>query len=545
MPRLMIRPAISPADALPAAQPQPEGVVGGPVLEPAHDIVFPESDQVGGVMLHPEGQRAFVQLRADAVDLWDLVVYAWPETLGALAAIAALLGAWRIARIFRRRQQPGAPRCRRCNYNLSGHADRLAGAAAGAAPAESAAPEPVRCPECGIDLSERAPVTGRATLRRAAPAFILMILVIGAYLALHAAGATRSSAAGWVHAPSLRAERMRRDHGLTWMDDFQTTVDVILELDLDSGATLRRVAVRPTSTYFPPDLSPDGSLMTLDGSQDRIDLVSTDSGRTVASFRNGGDVGGLHRTVRFAPAGNELYAAIIEQDRDRLVRWNWKTGARDTIVDSEAYQWAVFGDLQPVVRHYAMLHRPAGLRILAAPSFMEAYPDIGHYMRLYDEAGAELGHYPIDGPSPTAAPVVTPDGGRAFIAGRMQGVHGFDLEEGRSLAWLDPGAPPGDELAIDPAGRLLAIPIHGGRIRLRDIDRGRWAGELRFDAKLIGLSPRFSPDGRWLAAVCFESSRGGAAGGGAGAYIHHLIVFDLAEIRDGLDGDGVLEGGSR
>src|SRR5690606_20024161 len=302
-------------------------------------------------------------------------------------------------RSLRRRQQRGAPHCRECNYNLSGHAVQLRAAVSETAGSESV-PAPVRCPECGLDLMQRPPVTGRSTLRRVAPGLALVLVVIAAYGAMHMFGG-RSTAAEWFNMPSLRAEQMRQERGLTWMDDFRSSVDVILEVDLASGRSLRQVAVRKRPTYFPPDISPDGRFWTLDGGHDRIDVVETRSGRTVASFRSPTDFGPslLQRTVRFSPDGDHVHISVGDGDRDKLVRWNWKTGQQAVVVDSKAFLWRPGGAARSIIRHYAVLERPDGVRFLAAPHFLEAYPDIGHYMRIYDETGAELAHYPVAGAS--------------------------------------------------------------------------------------------------------------------------------------------------
>lgn len=521
-----------------------------PQIEPVVDITFAEADDVGAVLFLPGGDRAIVQLRADAVDAWAALTHWWPEGLGVIAAIVALIALWRIARVLRRRQRTGEPYCRKCNYNLSGHAARLetvakaadaeadgtemARAEAGGASARTAGDE-VRCPECGIDLAERPPRRGRATWRRLAPAAAVLVLVVGGYGGLHvagsAAGARRSMMAGWLSMPSLRAEALRTGRGWTWMDPYRSSFDLLLEVDVTTGEVMRRVVLRDSSTYFTPAISPDGTLMALGAGQGGIDLVEVDTGRTRATLEYGDDVfSEPHRTVVFGPEGQWLYVAFVKDGRDTLARWNWQSGEREELTSFPAYVRSRpgGGPSMPVVRRYALLHRTEGLRILAAPSFSEAYDTDLYDLRIFDEAGTELARHEIDGAGPIGGPVVTPDGARAFLQGGPTSIIGFDLEAGESLGVLSAGMHAlWDDRAISSDGRLLAVAATSGTILVRDVERKQWVAMLRHDPNLIAPNLWFSPDGRWLAANPFARNSGAAGGG----YVHHLLIFDLSGIE--------------
>lgn len=528
-----------------------------PQIEPVVDIAFAEADDIGAVLFLPGetgtgGDRAIVQLRADAVDAWAAAAHWWPEVLGVLTALIAMLALWRMFRVVQRPQRRGEPHCRRCNYNLSGHADRLAapgeperaaadgGGAEAADPSARAPGDEVRCPECGVDLAERQPRRGRAAWRRLAPAAAVLALVAGGYGALHVAGAgsRRTLMSSWFSVPSLWAEEQRQSRQWSWMNDYHARHDLLLEIDVATGKVVRRVALRRGSTYFRPAISPDGSLMALTGGIGSIDLVRTADGGREARFVYGNDpLSEPHRTVAFDPSGESLYVAFVEDGRDKLVRWNWGADKREELTSFPAYVRSRpgGGPSMPAVRRYALLHRPEGLRILAAPSFSEAYGEKLYDLRIFDESGAELARHEIAGAGPIGGPVVTPDGRRVFLQGGPMDIVGFDLEAGEALGRLSAGRLAlGHEHAMSSDGRLLAVAAHGGIILVRDIEQKRWVAELRHDSNLIAPDLWFSPDGRWLAANPFASNSGAAGGG----YIHHLLVFDLGEIGAEAGNDG-------
>lgn len=136
------------------------------LIPPAAEIAFPNTTSVQAAFGR-DSETLIVQTSENAINLFGLAVYFWPEFLGGLTFLLivwALLRWWRAARTPR---LAGRPHCRRCNYCLTGLTED-------------------RCPECGAPPSKRRPIIGRSLARRVGPLLAVATVAALTYGALWA-----------------------------------------------------------------------------------------------------------------------------------------------------------------------------------------------------------------------------------------------------------------------------------------------------------------------------------------------------------------------
>ena len=136
------------------------------LIQPAAEIAFTNQTSVQAAFGR-DSNTLIVQSSENAINLFGLAVYFWPEIFGGLTF---LLVAWTLLRWWRVARTPrlvGQPHCRRCNYCLTGLTQD-------------------RCPECGNPPSKRRPIIGRSLKRRAGPLLAVASVAALAYGALWA-----------------------------------------------------------------------------------------------------------------------------------------------------------------------------------------------------------------------------------------------------------------------------------------------------------------------------------------------------------------------
>jgi hypothetical protein len=125
-----------------------------PTLPPLHRIAFPADERIVAAVFSSDGTVLRVVTDRRAVNVWALGIYYWPEILGCLSGIAAVVCIRKVLSVRRNPQIVGAPHCRNCNYCLAGLVSD-------------------RCPECGA-LKKRFR-SGKTAIRRALP-FVVALL---------------------------------------------------------------------------------------------------------------------------------------------------------------------------------------------------------------------------------------------------------------------------------------------------------------------------------------------------------------------------------
>jgi hypothetical protein len=538
-------------------------------LQPIHRLPFTDLGHHGvhAIAMNPVAPTVYIHVHQQVVDPLAAALAYWPWVLSPVAAVILAFTAWRTLRILPRRQRPGVPYCRRCNYDLSGATaergiaprETLAPApvghpsheehrgaepspqpsrllkAAGQSEAEAQAPTP-SCPECGHPVTPRSTLRGRSTRRRLVPLLIPVALTLGV-VALGVA-----LAAGWrparVPRPSPSAQSLLDRLGITVPARFLANGSSIVEVDLATGTVLRSVVAAGPQFFFEFGVDPTGQSMIVGGENySAIRRISTRSGRTLAEIDPGPPQMVQGRTAYaerplcgFAPDGHGVYLQLPSTpDSTRVVRWSFDDGSITPIADLRTYaatprgDWSRLADLIPVAPGTGV-GTPA--RILSRPHFMEAYPTRTYKIGVHSGAGpptlsADLGA----GIDPTSQVAFSSDGSRFYLAGGMSSqLVAVDTADLSSLGTVPfPRTITGENVAIDPLGRLVAAGGFGG-LAVRDTAARAWAARLALPTDLYGAGPAFSGDGRYVAAS--------AQWGGGSALVHHeLLIWDLADLR--------------
>ncbi len=513
----------------------------GPVIEPVLDLTFPNAPLVHSAAISPDGKTVYAHMWVEGFNAWAAVVYYWPELLGAVAGILAiLLAAW-IARVAGRRRRPGEMHCRRCNYCLTGLSSLLG----------TERSRESRCPECAADLARRAPIRGTAMWRRLAAPIAMLTLVAGGYGSLWALGASRSgSAQTWFRWPNKRVETWLTARSAALAKRCSRPWDRIVAVDVASRH-VRTVWQRVGGMgHLELRLRPDGGALFVEGRGPRwlLEEIDSRSGRTLARMprpapgASFGDSGPFppRGIAGFSPDGAKVFVAFVDSDRGKtgVAAWAPRTGETRVLLEEDAFVVSRGGG-RSAIRRFHVLGDGGSRRFLSGPGFMEAFQSKRYVVRVHENgAMREMVVSPPlrrDGQAavaPISTPLtVTPDGSTAIVPALMQ-ILCIDLETGESLPELsefefDSMIDPSDNgLVLEPSGRMLYAPEHRG-IRVRDMFRHEWVGSLRMPSNLIAPEMYIAADGRSMVVIPFGSN----GGVGAGPFIHHLLVYDLSDVE--------------
>lgn len=524
-----VRPAVGvQAVGAPSGREVEEGV--GAVGSPALHLVFDEAiDGVRSVAFSPDGGTLYVHYEVGAIDVWPIVVFYWPEWVGALVALGTVAALWCVVRVSRRPQVKGAPHCRACNYDLSAHAGvRGAGERGGFEGAAGA-----KCPECGVGLDVRRPRRGRGMARRLAPAVGAWVVLVGAYAGVWAAawasgGVREGAASRWVSLPSTALADYAEARSIGWMRRLKQPCDRVVAVDPRTGERVRVVTTRASRTFTNLCVSPDGGSLFLTDGDRTVVRIGVESGREKGRFVAPGAVTVNVRAdavIGFSGDGGTAYVQWVDRDGavSGVSAWAMGTGASETLVRETAYSSeSAPGRRFPYGRLFRVLDGE-GKRVLSWPQFMESYGTKTFVLRVH-EAGEVRAFSPRPLPGWDADPVVTSDGKVAFFskgAGVGGAILGVDLERGEMIgvlrsAWMDTI---GEDLALSADGRLLAAAGMTGGVFVRDVEAKRWVARLRVPEGLYAPRLAFSPDGRWLAAVCQKGQQG--------AFTHEVVLWEV------------------
>lgn len=509
-----------------------------------HRLRFPGNPYVGSAAFAADGERLFVHVDGQAVNAWEILVYYWPEGLGAVTAATVLFCSIALRRISRRKRFVGAPHCRRCNYCLTGCTSG-------------------RCPECGNAVVR--PIRGRPMWLRALPFVLPLAIVVAGYGSLWILRAPRAGyVATWVNWWSYDLHDWARDKGVS-LTRWLRQVDRILEVDVESGQTLRTLITRPNRLHpwCPVTVTPDGSglLMTIDDG-DRLALVSTRSGSVMRTLAYG-DFASV-RTSRwtqiagFDDAGRTVYIVLLDKPEKKtvLLAWNLRSGESSKLleVDADIVQ-SQNGPAAPWARRFYQVPGSIPERFLELPHSM-AVGNRGTPTEFNVRGGADLqrivcrfakaiwGH---------SAPSFTSDGRRVYLhgSGFGEGLVAFELETGTALPALH--APPFHNISfqVSKTPQRGWVVIHGsGRPRpaknllslftsaffrtdvflVADLDQRSWIGRYDQPPEGIYLNLFASPDGRFFAANGFLRNSKGAGG----RYQQELLIYDLRSLPHDL-----------
>lgn len=492
---------------------------------PTHRITFSGTPRIRSATFSADGSAIFVDLQDLGVNLWEVFIYYWPESLGTLTAITFLVCTTALWRILHRKRLLGEPHCRKCNYCLKGC-------------------ESERCPECGWFIKR--PIIGQSTRRRVLPFAVPLAFMLIVYGSLSLLRVPRSGCVSdWLHwwsydlaadSSSLSAQRWGRHASRL------VKVDVNTGEILDTLVTWRAGSIKG----LPITLTPNGDyILAVLQDQDRLCLVSMRSGRVVRHLRDGDwpptRITRWRQIAGFDDAGQTVFLVSFDTSnwRTHLLAWNWQSGEVTELLQSDGESVNRAGKTTYWPREYRYIPKTS------PPRFLESPPSYG----LGDQS-VELLVRDSATPDRTVASISTPcwgyfdkhissDGKRVFIHTRdpTANLAEFDLGSGKLLSRI---APPADHSydwgRTDRAGTMLilvgthdAMPRRGDSAHhqpfwercvflIRDMSRARWVGLRASPKNWVPQDLCVSPAGESFAVWGSEVGQSGI----------QLLLYDLS-----------------
>lgn len=469
---------------------QPEGI------RPLHYLPFDGSQEVHDVAFLDEGGRAIVHFHVDAIDLWAVAVFVWPEVLGTLAGLWLLVWlriAWRRAHRPRRR---GVLFCRRCNYELGPQDERERLVAVGG-----------RCPECGRLITARLLVRGRAQRWRIAGP-VAVGLLPGAALGVLVASvgfARLVPAMTWFDLPSQRFSAWTADRGWTWFDRFRWPIDRLEMWDLAAGRRTGVVRVGGGPTNARLCLTGDGSGIIVAGRGRSLDCLDVATGKRRARLALpafGRLVSNEHHIVAHPTKPAVVFALLQVDDAREFVLYEWDTVSGASAVvrrlrthETQSDPWLDFRLARATMDGEPVL-------VALATDFSVHYQGLSE-VAVLSLSGEIVSTFEFDPAWKPDGSIALPGVPRVFVAGSKTHVAGAELPSGDRIERF---GVPGHfwsvfSLASDESGRLLFVASYDDTIAVRDTQTGEWLPSLIEDTPTYFPQLSISPGGRWVAAV--------------------------------------------
>lgn len=297
-------------------------------IAPLHDLSLGKGEwRVNATAFGPDGVL-YVHFWDKTLNLWNLVSSFWPEALGGVLAVLAIVAVVAWSRVKRRPQVRGALHCRTCNYHLAGIGAGL-------------------CPECGVDPSVSRPLVGRGAARRMRTPLLVLAVLAVAYAGLIVGGVKRGAAFDLLRWPAPKLAAWAEREKIKWIGRFNRHECSIVSVDPATGKTSRVIHGLGMTSTFGLSISPDGRtlLTTLrDGDLVAIDLKSRRIVRRVARL----DVGAARAVyppdgwvhVAGWPDAATVYVQFANgtSQRNELRRWDLKSGTMMKVCDLNAWQ---------------------------------------------------------------------------------------------------------------------------------------------------------------------------------------------------------------
>lgn len=499
-----------------------------PEYEPTHRVRFPGSPNIRGITFSADGHSIFVHLQDLAINLWEVLVYYWPEVLGTLTAVTTIVCTIALWRITHRKRLVGEPHCRQCNYCLKGC-------------------ESERCPECGAQIKR--PVIGRSMRRRTWPFAAPLVFMLALYGSLWLLRVPRSGyVRDWIHWWSYGLAAWACESNSPLADRWGRLVNRIVEVDVATGELLETSVTWGSSQLvgFPITLTPDGAhlLMTLQD-HDRLSLISTRSGRVVKRLSYGKwpkrRISRWRQVAGFDDAGKTVYLVAFDQKGHKtyLLAWEWQSDQTTVLLESDAETQSSKPGPTTLPREYHYIPGTSPPHFLELPASYRVgdeaieilVRDSSQPNRVVTRFSTTLWAY-FDTP-------ISPDGKSVFVYRRdsENALTEFDLSTGAFLSIIN--APAGHRYGpgqTDKSRRLLVVtgecllptsrrlPYGAGDqpgapvFLVRDMVRKRWVGRYAVPEHWLPREPCVSPDGCRFAAWGCEVGDWGNDG---------LLIYEL------------------
>ncbi len=466
-------------------------------LKPTHVIEFDDGPMIGRTVFSADGKSIYVLLQPEAVNIWSLLVYRWPEILGVVVGGVILITVLIARRAARRKLIRGKPHCRECSYCLEGCPSDI-------------------CPECGHDHSRKGVVVGKPLWRRLTPILAPALLVAVGYLGLMVAHVPRKGVVNnWLHWWSVDCLEWAKQRGFRGIVDQARRVGRIVEVDVSTGVVVRRFVTLPGGWGTPIACSPDGSMLIAVPGRDLV-VLNPHSGRIIRRLSAGDRPSSLATWTQldgFSRDGDFAYAVELDWlNRDtRLVKWNLQTGEAATVFEAKADR-RQSGGFERAERRLFHVDGESHSWVLNLPSGP-----------VTQETDVEMLLHDLDADGKVARqftgriwfwrdPIVSPDGCRVYWEypdGRVGKFRGWNLRTGEEVRLsAAPGVPETELLlgAYAPGPEFVFFRHHGfwggHSLVVFDLREDRFIAAFPITPTRINAdSQTVSPDGRALAVV--------------------------------------------
>lgn len=252
--------------------------------------------QENGLLANEQSLAVYALGDETVINTWQAAVFCWPEILGVLSLLLALLSIRPLRRAIRRQRLVGEPYCRRCLYQLRGC-------------------ESSRCPECGIDITSRNKLAGTPCRLRIAALITLLVLLPAAYPSILLMGPQRHPAIArryeWFSSTLHDFAHARK---IQWLINLDLDVRRLDRLDQQGRARLF-ARVRAGGPRWPSFSHDSNALSFIRDNQ--IHILSSATGRHIQSYS--APKGATLWTSFYSGDGKILYAIDSES---RLHRWD-------------------------------------------------------------------------------------------------------------------------------------------------------------------------------------------------------------------------------
>lgn len=515
-----------------------------PAVGPTHVIPRTAHQELAGgapATFSLDSRSLIVQTRPDAVNVWAVLVFYWPQIVGGLTGLVVLGACLVLWRISRRGQLAGHPYCPKCGYCLTGCSGG-------------------RCPECGLEDALKRAVVGKSRWRRMLPAMVTALLAVAVYGVLLGSGLPREGTIStWVNWWSVSLLKWAQKEGLSEITERSRRIYRLVELDVASGRVVRRLFTLPDHDWMLKTLLPNERAIFIrdDRRSAEVALMDTRRGRVIRTLpRPESDTGGWvlaegqYAVAGVSSDGLTAYTVWVHEKRPdvRCVAWDLLTGDERLVFVVEVPT----GNEAMRRRRVEVVCIP-GRGILALqfplPTFWKGGAEAREVLiRDLGRQGSVVRTMLL--PADFTQPVFSADGHTMFMGTYSSDhVSAWDLGTGEQVADIL-RCPDGWKWRQNPVydstrQRLFVTASTGPHllksvILVGDPQRREWTHQLTYPESAMARMfhvLKLSPDGRWLAAFC-EPKREYRTGPGLG---FEIIIWDLSALGPGSQGESDAE----
>jgi hypothetical protein len=306
-----------------------------------------------------------------------------------------------------------------------------------------------------------------------------------------------------------------------------TRGELLLEIDTQTGATRRTVATRASETYCPIHYNRFAKAVLLARGSTRMDLVSVESGRIVASLDvdavPGLAVSEWSFVTGYDSAGSKAYLDCTDATYTNswITEWDWRSGATRRIGVTPAGT----APGRPAPRHHAVIPGEP-VRFLRFTDFGEAYHTKHYRLAILNAEGAVVLEKDMgEAVDSMAVPAFSPDGERIYLFSHVgYGLQVLDSHALGHFADIATGLNNRDTYTpVTLDGSFVLVAGYEGIAACQTgANPSRYALKSPQEA-YAAHSIHVSDDGCTVCAV-FQSSKGS---GGSAGYVSQLGVWKL------------------